>query len=241
MKYEKTIRINWDVKMKLMGAAAFMCAFLSSGPLLAESRIGTADLGTRLLAGFDNYDGSRASFDERFFPDELRPGFRIDEAWLLPNVEDPMAWQGHFTYVEGAFGGGWLCTQYGLRTLEEIDAQDSNGTPLIFRDTLLRRNVDQGYNAKLNCEFKVLDFENADDELDAFNSLLSDLSEQVDVSTEAKTAVDLPYNQHVIAVKELIGASGVRVVDLKIIINDFEGNEDNVRGSFVALIRQRPS
>ena len=193
------------------------------------------DIGLAILDGIVSYEGTQASFDEHFFPGELGKGLPLAEALKLPDVGDPMAWQANYSVDGGAFGEGWQCTQYGLQTLAEIDVRASNGTPTVWRDTLLREGQSQGYVAKLNCEFRVLDIAYRDADKDQLLEGLQSVFTDVSITSARKGGGQ--YTQYVINARALVGDSSLGQPRLGFIINDQEDIEDNVRGRLVMLVR----
>lgn len=202
--------------------------------LFFEQRRGVDTVWLGISNGIEAYGGTQPSFSAHFFPGELGAGFPISAAIALPDVDDPMAWQANFKFNDGSLGDGWLCTQFGVQTLEEIDSQAGNGTPTNWRDTLLRESINEGYIAKLNCEFRFLNIRYRDADRDAVLASLHEVFDEVSITSEVKGSDDLQYTQHRIRASNEMST---KISRLELIINDQGGEDDNVRGRIIILVQ----
>lgn len=210
--------------------------FLSLKNIFDKQR-GVDEIGLGILTGIEGYDGTQASFLDHFFPDALETGLALADELKLPDINDPMAWQANYSIVGGSFGEGFLCTQYGLLTLNEIDAQAKNGTPTVWRDTLLREGQSQGYTAKLNCEFRFLNLRYRDSDRDAFLSDLNSAFSEVRVTSELKGLGDVQYTQYVIHASAQLDENSPVTSRVRLVINDLGNDADNLRGRLIILVR----
>jgi len=166
----------------------------------------------------------------------LRPGLEIADETALMNVGDPWAWQAQFRFDGGVFGEAIMCTQYGETMLLEIDRQANNGTPTMWRDTLLRENIENGFVAKLRCNLRILRFGYRERDQDALLQSLRATFGDVDVTSQDKGTSEMPYTQHKISARQNIHNDGTYIHALSIIVNDLAQGADNVTVDFILLV-----
>lgn len=193
---------------------------------------------SELQSGASSYDGTQTGFRTSFFTEELLLGLTIAETLSLPDIDDTLSWQAHFRFDGGQFGESVQCYQYGLDTLAEIDAQANKGTPTIWRDTLLREAANDGYVAKLSCEFRILSFDFRESDIDLILERLESRFESVNFVAENKGAGETAYTQYRIVSRRYDVSNMAQLAQLQLIVNDQPiAEDDNLSGKFMLLLR----
>ena len=208
----------------------------SAQELAIEQRRDIDEIWQGISKAVNAYDGSQRSFLAHFFTGELDEGIPLHDSLALPDIDDPLAWQANYRFINGSFGEGWLCTQFGVQTLKEIDTRANNGTPTNWRDTLLRENLDRGYIAKLNCEFRFLNVRYRDGGRDTVPKSLHDVFDEVQITSESKGVDDTRYTQHRVSARKGMRSNVTEISRLQLTINDLDGEDDNVRGRIIVLV-----